>query len=192
MYRPIVNSSRDERSGIPAEVLPHLLRHFCFESQQSPKQAQRAVCALLCTSRSVRAAAARHCQGLLHIRLHAKRSSRRALQFAGWLRRHMAVVKELHLDLPQYSKEVERAIATALAPAADAGAAGWLRKHKALVKELPPDLAQYGESLEREIAAAQTTAADASASGAEAEPAATCSSGAQCQIQLQSYVCHTR
>lgn len=62
------------------------------------------LCALLCTSNSIQAAANHSCQGLLRVRLH-ERSSRRARQFAGWLRSNIAVVKELYLDLPDYDKK---------------------------------------------------------------------------------------
>lgn len=71
------------------------------------------LCALLCTSKSIQAAANHSCQGLLRVRLH-ERSSRRARQFAGWLRSNIAVVKELYLDLPDYDKKVEEAIEDAL------------------------------------------------------------------------------
>jgi hypothetical protein len=112
------SNSRTMCGSIPAEVLPHLLRHICCLSEQSPKQAQRMLCSMLCTSKAVHAAAARHCQGLLRIRLYVERSSGRALQFAGWLRSNIALVKELHVDLPSYSKEVEKAFAAALQPVA--------------------------------------------------------------------------
>jgi hypothetical protein len=193
MHRSVASSSQAHHSGIPADVLPHVLHDICCQSQQSPKDAQRALCALLCTSRSISAAAARHCQGLLHVRLHAGSSSKRALQFAGWLRKHVALVKQLHLNLPGYSKEVEQALAAAVSPATEADAAGWLRRHKALVsQELPPDLAQYSKEMERRIAAAQKAAADAYAAGSGAHAAAGSSGGVQCQVQLQSYICHTR